>query len=207
MRSRSNNDAVWMGSALCATLALAASVLVIRGASGIFVALQATARLSFLLFWLAYSGSALAALFGPAFQPLKQHAREFGLAFSAALLVHLGLVGLFCLFFEAPPVGAFIFFGGAAACAYLLALFSIPRLHQALGPKYWWLLNNVGMNYLAYAFFKDFWNEPLHGGFKHVVEYLPFLVLAVAGLMLRLAAFAQRVGRRSAAKLAPWFRA
>src|ERR1700722_57243 len=188
--------AVWMCSAFCATLALALSVLTIRGAGGIFVALQATARLSFLLFWLAYSGSALATLFGPAFQPLKQHAREFGLAFGAALLVHLGLVGLLCFFFEAPPVGVFVFFGGAAACAYILALFSIPRLHHVLGPKYWWLLSNVGMNYLAYAFFKDFWNEPLHGGIKHVVEYFPFAVLAVAGPMLRLAAFAQRVGHR-----------
>jgi hypothetical protein len=205
VRSRSN-DAVWLGSAFCAALALAVSVVVIRGAPGIGLALQATARLSFLLFWPAYSASALAALFGPAFQPLKQHARELGLAFSAALLVHLGLVGLLCWFFQAPPVGTFIFFGGAAVCAYLLALFSIPRLHQALGPKYWWLLSNVGMNYLAYAFLKDFWNEPLYGGIKHVLAYFPFAVLAVAGPMLRLAAFAQRVGHRTAAKLAPWFR-
>lgn len=198
MRSRSN-DAVWIGAALYAALTLAVGVLVIRGAPGIGFALRATARLSFLLFWPAYSGSALVALFGSAFQPLKQRAREFGLAFSAALLVHLGLVGLLCLFFEAPPVRVFVFFGGAALCAYLLALFSIPRLHQALGPKYWWLLNTVGMNYLAYAFFKDFWNEPVRGGIKYVVEYLPFIVLAVTGPIFRLAAFAQRLACNSAA--------
>jgi hypothetical protein len=26
------------------------------------------------------------------------------------------------------------------------------------------------MNYLAYAFFVDFWNEPLHGDIKHLIE-------------------------------------
>jgi hypothetical protein len=190
-------EAAWMGSAFCAALVLAGIVITVRGAGeqGIVAALQATARFQFLLFWPAYSGSALVSLFGPAFLPLKQSAREFGLAFSAALLVHLGLVGLLCLF--APPaIGVFIFFGGAAACAYLLALFSIPRLHQALGPKYWWLLSNVGMNYLAYAFFKDFRNEPFHGGIRHIVEYFPFVILAVAGPVLRLAAFAKRAGRK-----------
>jgi predicted neutral ceramidase superfamily lipid hydrolase len=197
VRSRSI-DAVWMCSAFCASLALAVSVLITLGTGerGIHAALAATARLAFLLFWPAYSGSALASLFGHAFRPLRQYAREFGLAFSSALLVHLGLVGLLCLIGATPPVSTFILFGIAVAWAYLLALFSIPRLHQALGPKYWWLLSNVGMNYLAYAFFVDFRNEPLQGGIKHVIEYFPFAVLAVAGPGLRLTAFVQRVGRK-----------
>jgi len=62
------------------------------GERGTHVALQATARLSFVLFWPAYCAAALAALFGPSFQPLQRHVREFGLAFAAAHLVHLGLV-------------------------------------------------------------------------------------------------------------------
>ena len=98
MRSRSI-DALWMFSAVCAALTLAASVTIALGAkqSGIDAALAATARLMFLLFWPAYSGGALVALFGAVFQPLKQHAREFGLAFASALLVHLGLVAVLCL--------------------------------------------------------------------------------------------------------------
>src|SRR6516162_2450516 len=39
------------------------------------VALQATARLSFVLFWPAYAAAALAALFGPRFQPLRRRVR------------------------------------------------------------------------------------------------------------------------------------
>jgi len=56
------------------------------------VALRATARWSFLLFWLAYAGGALATLFGPKFQALAHRGRDFGLSFASAHLVHLGLV-------------------------------------------------------------------------------------------------------------------
>jgi len=90
----------------------------------------------------------------------------------------------------------FIFFGVAATWAYLLALFSIPHLQQALGPKYWWLIRNVGMNYIAYAFAVDFLKDPLGGGVKHLAQYLPFAVLAIAGPGLRLVAFVHRVGRK-----------
>ena len=196
MRSRSI-DALWMFSAVCAALTLAASVTIALGAkqSGIDAALAATARLMFLLFWPAYSGGALVALFGAVFQPLKQHAREFGLAFASALLVHLGLVAVLCLIGAAPDAATFVFFGIGAAWAYVLALFSIPRLRLALGPRNWWLLSNVGMNYVAYAFIVDFLQQPLHGGVKHIIEYLPFAVLSLAGPGLRLAAYMQRIGR------------
>jgi hypothetical protein len=196
VRSRSI-DALWMFSAVCAALTLAASVTIGLGAkqSGIDAALAATARLMFLLFWPAYSGGALVALFGAVFQPLKQHAREFGLAFASALLVHLGLVAVLCLIGAAPDAATFVFFGIGAAWAYVLALFSIPRLRLALGPRNWWLLSNVGMNYVAYAFIVDFLQQPLHGGVKHIIEYLPFAVLSLAGPGLRLAAYMQRIGR------------
>lgn len=196
MRSRSI-DALWMGSAFCAALALAIGVIVISGAEqrGIGAAMAATARLMFLLFWPAYSGGALVVLFGSAFQPLKELAREFGLAFAAALLVHLGLVGVLCLIGSAPALATFTFFGVGAAWVYLLALFSIPALRLALGSKGWWLLSNVGMNYVAYAFIVDFVKQPFQGGVKHMVEYLPFAVLSLAGPSLRLAAYAHGIWR------------
>jgi hypothetical protein len=197
MRSKPNM-ALWMGSALFAAVGLAACVLFVVGPEerGLDAALAAVARLAFLLFWLAYSASALASLFGPRFEPLKRRAREFGLAFASALLVHLGLVAWLCLIGAAPGVGTFIFFGIAALWVYLLALFSIGRSQKLLGPNSWWLLRNVGMNYVAYAFAIDFLKSPLEGGVRHVTEYLPFAVLAVAGPTLRVAALAQFVGRK-----------
>ena len=157
--------AVWMGAAFCAALGLAALALVALGPGvrGTSVALQLTARFSFLLFWLAYASGAMTALFGPVFAPFKKRAREFGLAFASAHLVHLALVAWLTHIGHAPPRGTFVFFGVAVLWTYLLALFSIPRLQQALGSWGWWFLRVVGLNYIAYAFASDFLGYPQFG--------------------------------------------
>jgi hypothetical protein len=114
MRSRSAE--LWIGAALGANLFLSAIILVARGAGvhGTEAALFATGRVAFLWFWAAYAGGALTTLFGAAFLPLKQRGREFGLAFAAALLVHLALVSWLCWNWRTPPIDVFIRFGTAA---------------------------------------------------------------------------------------------
>lgn len=188
MRSRPE---LWMGVALGANLLFSAIILVAHGAGvhGTGAALSATGRVAFLWFWPAYAGGALTTLFGAAFLPLKQRGREFGLAFAAALFVHLTLVGWLCWIGAAPPIDVFIRFGTAAAFAFLLALFSVGNLHAVLGRKGWQLLRIIGMNYILYAFLYDFVQEPLHGGARRLVEYLPFTVMAIAAPLLRLAAW------------------
>jgi hypothetical protein len=192
--------ALWVGLGFCAALGLAVGALILVGAGtkGVHGALLATARLAFLFFWPAYAGSALVSLFRSTFQPLKRFAREYGLAFASVLIVHLTLVAWLCLIGAAPPLATFVIFGIAAAFAYMLAFFSIPRLQHALGPRYWKVLRIIGLNYIAFAFALDFLRQPLRGGVLHVVEYAPFAALAVAGPCLRLAEFAQRrfVGQR-----------
>jgi hypothetical protein len=189
----------WIGLAVCAQLGLAGLVLVALGPAerGTDVALQATARLSFLLFWPAYAGSAMTALFGPVFEPLKRRAPEFGLAFASVHLVHLALVAWLTKIGAAPPLGSFVFFGIAAVWVYLLALFSIPSLQQTLSFNSWWLLRVVGLNYIAYAFAVDFLKAPQNGSIKYLVGYLPFAVLSVLGPILRLAAFMRRAAQGS----------
>jgi hypothetical protein len=186
--------AVWMGLAFCVALGLAALTFAVLGPGvhGTVAALRVTARFSFLLFWLAYTAGAMTTLFGPAFEPLKRRGREFGLAFASAHLVHLGLVAWVTYIGHAPARGVFLFFGLAALWIYLLALFSIPRLQKALGPKGWWFLRVVGLNYIAYAFATDFLGYPQFGSFKYLVGYLPFVALSVVGPLLCLAAFVQR---------------
>jgi len=200
-----SNAALWMGLALCASLGLAGLVFAVLGSGkrGTDVALQMSARLSFLLFWPAYAGSALTALFGATFQPLKRHARELGLAFSAALLVHISLVAWRSYIGFTPGRETFIFFGVAVLCTYLMALFSVARLHQMLGPKGWSLLNIVALNYIAYAFTVDFWWPSLLDNVKHLIAYFPFAVLSVAGPVLRLAAFIQRIVHSRTASTKP----
>jgi hypothetical protein len=188
------NAAVWMAAAFCAALGLAALVLAALGTGerGTDVALQVTARFSFLLFWAAYTAGAITALFGPAFEPVKRRAREFGLAFASAHLVHLALVAWLTYIGHVPPRGVFVFFGVAVLWTYLLALLSIRRLQQALGSNGWWLLRVVGLNYIAYAFASDFLRYPQLGSIKYLVGYVPFAVLSVVGPLLCLAAFGRR---------------
>jgi hypothetical protein len=183
--------AVWIGSAFAIELVLAIAVLAAFGAGerGTDVALQATARLSFILFWLAYSGGALASLAQPTLTWLKRSARDFGLAFASAHSVHLGLVVWLCWIGAAPSRATFVFFGTAAIFTYLLALFSIRRLHAYLGPSLWWLVRIVGMNFIALAFLRDFMSGSHQLTIKYLLGYVPFLFLAVAGPSLRVLAF------------------
>jgi hypothetical protein len=191
------NAAVWMGSAFCAALGLAALVLAALGTGerGTDVALQLTARFSFLLFWPAYAAGAMTALFGTVFEPFKRRAREFGLAFASAHLVHLALVAWLTYIGDAPPREVFIFFGVAVLWTYLLALFSVRRLQLALGSKGWWCLRVLGLNYIAYAFASDFLRYPQLSSIKYLVGYVPFAVLSVVGPLICLAAFMRRAAR------------
>ena len=67
--------------------------------------------MNLLLFWPAYVGGALTALFGNVFAPLRDNSRNFGLAFAAALSIHLGLVGCLCATGNVPDAKTFIVFG------------------------------------------------------------------------------------------------
>ncbi|WP_426424234.1 hypothetical protein [Bradyrhizobium genosp. A] len=196
MRSRSAKW--WVGAAFAANLFLAVMILVARGADahGTDAALFATGRVAFLWFWAAYAGGALATLLGATFLPLKQRGREFGLAFAAALFVHLALVSWRCWIGAVPPLAILIRFGIAAAFTLLLALFSLGNLHALLGPKGWQLLRTIGMNYILYVFLYDFGN-PSHGGIRRLVEYLPFTLMATAAALLQLAAWGVRLRHRS----------
>jgi hypothetical protein len=180
-----------MGLAFGVALALTVAVLAAFGADerGSLLGLQVTARFSFLWFWLAYTGSALCTVFGQRFLPLKQRGREFGLAFASAHLPHVGLVAWLSYIGAAPGFGTFVFFGIAVAFTYLLALFSVASLRQALGPVGWWLLRTIGLNYIAYAFAVDFLRYRNFGTAKFWIAYLPFDILSIAGPIVCFAAF------------------
>ncbi len=184
-----------MAFAFVAALALATIVLARLGAAerGTDIALQVTARLSFLLFWPAYCGSAIAALLGPRWNYLKTNARSFGLAFASAHLVHIGLVVWLCQINAAPPLGSFVFFGIALAWTYILALLSIDRLHRMIGHAWWRLLAFVGLNYIGFAFAADFLRFPFRTDAKYLLGYLPFIILTLAAPVLRVAAWGQRM--------------
>jgi hypothetical protein len=181
---------IWMAAAFCASLGLALAFVAVSKHKDFTVALAISARVAFLFFWPAYVGGALTSLFGNIFRPLKEHARDFGLAFAAALLVHLGFVIRLCVVGPAPSAETFVIFGTAAVFAYLLALLSISRVRQALPRTIWPPIRFVAMNYIAFAFLLDFAKFP-SSDLRQSVAYLPFAALAIIGPALRLAAWVQ----------------
>jgi hypothetical protein len=185
---------LWIGLAFGAGMITGGAGIGIRGANphGISLALLLTARLSFVFFWLAYTGGSLARLFGARFAPLRRTAPLFGLSFAAAHLVHLGLVAWLCAMGDVPPLSAFILFGFAAFWTYLLAGLSFGGLIGSLPPRVWWVIRGVGMNVIMFAFAFDFLRYRLRGTLLHEIAYIPFVGLIGAGLALRAAALVSR---------------
>ncbi len=147
-----------------------------------------------MLFFPAYVGGPLVSIFGNAFSPLRARARDFGLAFASAILVHLGLVFYLCATGDPPGKGTFFIFGIAALFTYVLALLSIPRVRKALPVFLWPPIRAVATNYIAIAFILDFAKSP-KGDFRAAIEYLPFAAFAIGGLILNLVAQARALTR------------
>jgi hypothetical protein len=185
----------WMAAAFLVCLLLAVIVLAVFGAGerGTVLALRVTARWCFLLFWFAYTGGALARLWNlKFFTEVARHGREFGLAFAAALTVHVALI-LWHYYIATPPDGAMLFFWIGIFCTYLLALFSLPGIRDALGAHLWRIILTLALEYIAVVFAVDFIVDPLQatGVGKYPLSYVPFVIMLVGGALLRLVAYAR----------------
>jgi hypothetical protein len=196
---------MWMIGAFGGALALAGAVLADYGTGpdGIGQAVRYTARWSFLFFWLSYTGGAMAILFGPAFAGLARSARNLGLAFAAALQVHIGLVVWLGVVIGEIPLqgGLLLFFLVALFFSYLLALLSFGVGTRKLG-RLWRPLLLLGATYILIAFGRDFMLgalDPKTQQWPYAAEYLPFALLSLLAIPLRLAAYLrQRFGLRAA---------
>jgi hypothetical protein len=177
----------WITAGFLVSTACVIGVVLIFGADQrIPVALQITARWSFVLFWLAYCGSAMAKLFGERFAALARRGRDFGLAFASAQFPHFAIVAWLLL--KAPKSsGGMAFFWVGIFCTYLLALLSLPSLNDALGSRAWRTLRTAAMEYIALVFAADFILGPLqaNGFSKYPLTYVPFALLLVGGGVLR----------------------
>lgn len=188
---------LWMGTAFGIALAVAAIVLGLNGPDNksVRLALELTARWSFLLFFLAYAGNAMAALFG--WTALKGHAREFGLSFASAHLVHIGLVIWLGVILDKVPLsgGLLLFFLVGLFFVYLLAALSFGGV-KALG-RAWPPLRFVAINYILITFARDFilpvvHPKPTQYNVGHFLDYAPFAALSIAAPLLVAAAASRR---------------
>jgi hypothetical protein len=190
---RQSRLGLWIGVALGVALMATCVTLGMSGAGEkpTRLALEVTARWSFLLFWMAYSGNALAQLIG--WETIGGPGREFGLSFAAAHLVHIGLVVWlsYLLGRIALTGGLLIFFLVGLFFVYLLAALSFGGV-RAIGRQAWRIIRFVGMNYILIAFGRDFvlpilHPKPAQHTLAHVLAYAPFAVMSVAAPLLVLA--------------------
>ncbi|HXZ17782.1 MAG TPA: hypothetical protein VEH77_17795 [Roseiarcus sp.] len=192
----------WIASAFLISLVTGVGAVAAFGVEkGAPLGLETTGRIAFLFFVLAYVGAPLTALFGAAFEPVRKRAREFGLAFTSVILVHLGLVASLCATGRTPPLGVFIVFGTAAACTGLLALLSIPRVRKLLPDPLWPPVRFLATTYILLAFLQDFRQLSPSSSPRHLIAYAPFAALAVACLLLKLAALGKRLSAAAFARL------
>jgi hypothetical protein len=190
---RQSRLGLWIGVALGMALVSACLILGMGGIGekSTRLALEVTARWSFILFWLAYTGNALAQLSG--WEGIGGHAREFGLSFAAAHLVHVALVIWlsYLLGRIALSGGLLLFFAVGLFWVYLLAALSFGGA-RAMGRQAWRITRFVGMNYILIAFGRDFMLPILHPKpaqhtLAHFLAYAPFAALSVAAPLLVLA--------------------
>jgi hypothetical protein len=205
MAGRRDPAWVWVIGAFGGALALAAAILAADGTGleGLGFAVRVTARWSFVYFWLSYAGGATAILFAPAFAGLARVARPSGLAFAAALQVHIGLVVWLGVVAGRVPLqgGLLWFFLVALFFADLLVMLSFGVGIHRLG-RLWHPLLVLGTTYILIAFGRDFVLGALYvttQSWAYAAEYVPFALLSLIAIPLRLAALArQRVNLRSA---------
>jgi hypothetical protein len=162
-------------------------------------ALRATARWSFVLFWLATTGGALKTLLGDRLSFLARHARDLGLSFASAHLVHLALVvWIFTVSSPQFTATALALFSVGAFWVYLLALLSFRGMARLIGDRVARALRHIGVEYINLAFFIDFNKDPFNGDWSRILYYSPFLILAAVGPLLRAGAVLRRRVREHA---------
>jgi hypothetical protein len=178
----------WITLSLCCAGALILVTFNMFGAGerGTAIALQVTGRFSFLLFFGAYAGESLKRLLGSEPGSVLPSTRTFGLAFAAAHLAHLGLVGWICYIGSIPSPETFLLFGIATAATYLLALNSFFNLGSIIGVRTWATIRIFGLHYIAFVFILDFITKVPSASAKYILGYIPFAVLSVTAPILRL---------------------
>jgi len=191
MMRRQANVWILMSAAFVATVAAALVALIVlgEGGGGLRAAIAASARVAFAPFWLAYAGGALASLGVPGFLSVRARARELGLAFAAALSVHLALVAWLIMRGSIPALRVFVIFGFGALLTLLLTLLSIPALSALFSRPALSRFRSLAMTYIAFAFLLDFAKRPVRADLAYLIAYVPFAILVGVGLAARLLAW------------------
>ena len=199
MTSRRSNSSVWIAAAVAVSVGVAvAEISVARDLDhGLPFAVAAVARVAFIPFWLSYTGGAWVALGIGRFAVVRDHARELGLAFAAAIAIHLGLIFWQVLRGYSLALTIILIFGAAALLTLLLFLFSFPTFSRRIPRVALARFRAWATTYIALVYLLDFAIRPQPAVLHYWVAYAPFAALDLLGLAARALAWLRGV-------LEPW---
>ena len=187
MTGRPSNAWIWIAASAAISVGVAAvEIAIARDLDhGLPFASAAVARFAFLPFWLSYTGGAWVALGFARFAAVRDHARELGLAFAAAVAIHLGLIGWQLLrgYSIAPAIVAI--FGAAALLTLLLCVFSLPSVASRIPHPALATFRLLATTYIALAYLQDFAVRPQPAVLHYWVAYAPYAALDLMGLAAR----------------------
>ena len=199
MTSRQSNASVWVAAAVAVSVGFAvAEIAVARDLEhGLPFAVAAVARVAFIPFWLSYTGGAWVALGFTRFAVVRDHVRELGLAFAAAIAIHLGLIFWQVLRGYSLALTIILIFGAAALLTLLLFLFSFPTFSRRIPRVALARFRAWATTYIALVYLLDFAIRPQPAVLHYWVAYAPFAALDLLGLAARALAWLRGV-------LEPW---
>ena len=153
-------------------------------------AIDATGRVSLILFSIAFTSSSVESFWPSSLSRWTlRNRRWIGLSFASSHFIHLGLIISMTVFFPDPFVreqsmAQWVFGGLAYGFVMLMALTSTDQAQHWMGMKNWKRLHFVGSHWI--------WTLFLLTYVKHVKEgplwfYLPFLVFTLALIPIRYA--------------------
>lgn len=148
-------------------------------------AVSVVARVAFIPFWLSYTGGAFVALGFTPFARVRNNARELGLAFAAAIAIHVGLIGWQTMLGHPPAAQVVVIFGAAALLTLLLAVFSVPALFRRVPSAALARFRALATTYIALVYLLDFAIRPQLASRHYWIAYFPFAALDLLGLAVR----------------------
>jgi hypothetical protein len=192
---RRPNVLVWIAAAVAVSVAVAIAKISVAPDldHGLPSAVGAVARVAFIPFWLSYTGGAWVTLGFRRFGVIRDHARELGLAFAAAIAVHIGLICWQTLLGHPPGRGVVIIFGVAALLTLLLSVVSIPILSKRLPRVALARFRYCATTYIALTYLSDFAIHPQPAVLHYWIAYAPFAALDALGLLVRALAWVRGV--------------
>jgi methionine sulfoxide reductase heme-binding subunit len=155
-------------------------------ATTLFIAVRLTARMSGLLFSMAFTASSFHLLAHNSFSKwMLKNRRYIGVSFASVHLIHLGLIVSLQLIFKAviPSIQLFNTVIGIVAYVFVIAMLftSFPRFSGKLSKKQWKLLHTVGGYWIWMVFMYTYMQRA-----KNDYLYLALTLFFAAVFLIRL---------------------